>query len=120
MQIELRSDATVELFERKSRAAAQCRGGELESKLLEYNLGGGQECRVPHYGTGIRRFIAPYDQNLYLTITCQDYPIPEIDCDLQFPFRSFSVSLRFNHGQLPKWREVVETAIDFLKSKEYR
>ncbi|MBV8826418.1 MAG: hypothetical protein JO220_15630 [Hyphomicrobiales bacterium] len=68
----------------------------------------------------MRRYIAPFDQNLSLIITCRNDPIPSIDCEVQFPFRGFGAELNFNHEQLPKWRAMVDGAIDFLKSKEHR
>ena len=66
------------------------------------------------------RYMAQYDGDLSLIISCRDEPIPSIDCKLDFPYRGFAVELRFNHARLPKWRETVNSAIEFLKSKEYR
>jgi hypothetical protein len=120
LSIELHSDNSTEPLERKSRVAAQCRGRELESKLFENNSAGGEQCRVPDYPPGLRRYIAPYEGDLSLIIVCRDYPVPTIDCELQFPFRGFGATLNFYHEQLPKWRASVNNAIEFLKSKEYR
>jgi len=114
------SNISPDSLENKSRTIAQCRGQQLESGLFENNSAGGKPCALPKYRPGLRRYIAPFDADLSLIITCWEEPSPGIDCELQFPFRGFGTELRFNHAQLPKWRAMVDGAIDFLKSKEYR
>ncbi|MBV8826420.1 MAG: hypothetical protein JO220_15640 [Hyphomicrobiales bacterium] len=119
MLIELRSDWPTTALERVSRKIIPCHGRQLESGLFENNPTNGDACHLPSYPPQ-SRYIAPYTHDLSLIITCHDYPLPTIDCEVQFPFHGFAVSLTFNHHQLSEWRVVVEQAIDFLNSKEYR
>jgi hypothetical protein len=114
------SHISTEALDDKSRTIAQCRGRQLESGLFENNSVGGKSCALPKYRPGLRRYIAPFEGDLSLIVTCWEEPSPMIDCELQFPFHGFGAELRFNHEQLPKWRAMVDGAIDFLKSKEYR
>jgi hypothetical protein len=119
LSIEMHSDWSLYYLEQMSRKTGKCHGRQSESGLFENNPAGGEGCAVPAYPP-MSRYMAPYDDNLPLIIECWDEPIPTINCELTFPYRGFGVELRFNHARLPKWRESVNSAIDFLKAKEYR
>jgi hypothetical protein len=119
LSIGIHSDWSTEPLERMSRTMVKCRGRQLESGLFENDPAGGDACLVADYPTRTR-YLAPYDGDLSLIVTCEDMAWPSIDCGLRFPYCGFAVELRFNHARLPKWRESVNRAIDFLKSKEYR
>jgi hypothetical protein len=121
LQIKFQSDRSIEPLMRMSRIAGHCRGREVEPQLFDYDLRGGKECPLLLYPAGTRRYIASFERDLSLIVACQyEDAFPTIDCEVQFPYGGFGATLRFNHDQLATWRAGLSTAIEFLRSKEYR
>jgi hypothetical protein len=54
-----------------------------------------------------------------LEITCHETMGRMLDWTLLFPIRDFGVKVDFHHDRLSRWRNVVASVAEFLKSKEY-
>jgi hypothetical protein len=117
--INMQSDHSAEQVQRGSAAWKNCLGEPLGDDRFAYEWEGRKSCRKPSYGK-ITRQLVRYDSDLLLAINCREPSFPGIGCKVRFPFEGFAVEITFHRDHLPRWREVVEFATAFLKSKQFK
>jgi hypothetical protein len=98
----------------------QCAGEKIDDGLWKYEWSGRSGCRASAYHDGMK-YVADYASDLALTIECQKQTfVGLIACAMMFPFDGFGIRLGFHSDRLRQWRETVDHAEVFLKSKQYR
>jgi hypothetical protein len=117
--IALASDNSAAALRRGSSAREKCRGAPLGNGLFAYEWQGRSGCNRPSYAK-ITRQLALYDDDLLLSIDCREESFRGLGCKLRFPFEGFGAQVTFHRDHLPRWREIVEFASAFLKSKQYK
>jgi hypothetical protein len=115
----LSSEMSAAAVVRGSEGISKCRGERVGDELFAYNWNGGQNCFLQSYTRGAQ-YVGVYHNGIPLQIMCQNNEILSIDCQVTFPFKGFGVRVGFNRVHLPKWREVIDHATEFLRSNEYR
>ncbi len=99
----------------RKRAATQ-----IGEDLWTYKWDGRDGCTPPTYPKA-SKYIAEYDGHLAPPIQCQEQKLEVlIGCSITFSFREFGVEFGFHREHLLRWREIVDRAAAFLKSKEFR
>ena len=117
--ITIESDSSAQTLQRVSSRLQKCAGEPTDIDLLTFKVADGSGCLRSAYPGGTLH-IAKYDDNLLLQIECHEPGFRGIGCRLRFPFEGFSVEVVFHRNHLSRWREVVDRAASFLKSKQYR
>jgi len=117
--ISISSDSSVAELERSSESNSKCTGAPLGNRLRAYESANRKLCMRPSYRRG-SLYVANYDDNLSLRIQCQEESFPGMGCHVRFPFEVFGIDLDFHREHLMQWREMVDRATAFLKSKQYR
>jgi hypothetical protein len=117
--ISISSDSSAAALQHSSDFIRKCTGAPVGNGLWRYEWINRQGCTRPTYPGG-SRYVAEYSDNLVLRIQCQEESFPGVGCHLRFPFEGFGVDLNFHRDHLANWREIVDRASAFLKSKQYR
>jgi hypothetical protein len=117
--LDVQSDDLVESVARFREKAAPCRGQPLDNDLWSYESSQASSCwRV--YSHEIK-YIGVLNERSWLEINCDKTSSPSWSrCSTRFPHESFAVGLNFSQRLLPRWRELVDFAESFLKSKRYK
>lgn len=117
--ISIKSNLSAASLQHASNVIASCRGALLANELLAYEWEGrGKNCDRPSYPKG-SKYVAVYDDDLLLKIECHEEDFWGLGCTVRIPFEGFGPQVTFHRSNLPKWRQVVDRASAFLKSKLY-
>ena len=119
LMVSLRNDISADSVRQLSDGSAKCGGAPLEHGLLAYEWEGRRGCRRPTYPRA-SKYLARYENDLLLPIMCREESFRGFGCSLRFPFEGFGTGVTFHRDHLPNWREVIERASAFLRSKQYR
>jgi hypothetical protein len=119
LNLTVESDQSALSLKKTSARLLKCAGRQTESDLLFYEASDRNGCRAPSYPKGSRH-IAKFNDDLLLQIQCKEPEFPGTGCDFHFPFEGFGVRVSFHQSHLSHWRDVVDSATKFLKSKQYR
>ena len=117
--ISISSDSSAVALERSSDFNRKCAGAPLGNGLRAYEWTDRQACTRPAYPKGAL-YVAEYDDDLAFRIQCQEESFPGMGCHLRFRFEGYGVDLNFHRDHLAEWREMIDRASAFLKSKQYR
>jgi hypothetical protein len=117
--VSLQSDESAAALRSGSERIAKCLGAPITEGLWAYEWEGRSDCRRSSYPNG-SRYVVSYRDDLTLQLDCHGSAFPSIDCVLRFPFEGFGAGVTFHRDHLPKWRDMIEFASSFLKSKQYR
>jgi hypothetical protein len=118
VMMTIQSDASEAQLVSRSSLIGKCRRADLGNGLFSSQERIGEECRDPQFPR-FSYYAASY-MDLWLEITCEEENrIKKLDCRLLFPFDGFGVRVDFYHDRLAKWQDVVQSTVEFLKSKEY-
>ena len=118
LMMTIQSDTSEAQLVSRSSLIGKCRRADLGSGLFSSKERIGEECRDPKFPR-FSYYAASY-MGLWLEVNCEEENrIKKLDCRIMVPFKGFGVRVDFYHGRLAKWREVVDSAVEFLKSKEY-
>jgi hypothetical protein len=116
--IVMQSDVSESDVDSASQEIEKCRGAALADELFAFEEGTSARCRHSSFPEVTHYYLASY-LDVWLEIACRETMGQMLDCELQFPFKGFGVKVDFYHGRLAKWRDVVTSVAEFLKSKEY-
>jgi hypothetical protein len=119
LNIKITGDSSALFVQRTSDRLRTCAGEPADKDLLVYNVDNSGRCRRSSYPGGSRH-IAKYDDKLLLPIQCHKPEFRGTGRTIRFPFEGFSVEEAFHRNHLSHWREIVNRAAAFLKSKQYR
>ena len=118
--IKLRSDVSAAGLATVSRTMEQCRGAPLGDGLLAYDRQLSKVCGRPYYSAGGTRQLALYANDQLLRVDCHRQPFMGTGCKVEFPFESFGAEVGFHHDHVSRWREIIDFADAFLRSKQFR
>jgi hypothetical protein len=118
LMITIQSDVSEAQLVSRSSLIGKCRRARLGNDLFASEQSIGTQCQAPILA-GNTYYAASY-MGLWLEINCEEENrIKKLDCRLLFPFKGFGVRVDFYHDRLAKWQDVVQSTVEFLKSKEY-
>lgn len=116
LNIRLQSKEVVELVKRASSEIRRCRGPSRGNDLFLYDKNREESCVARSFGSGTK-YVAELSDDTDLLIDCSNSRAT--NCEVSFPFEGFAPSVSFNESYLGGWREVIERAASFLRSKQY-
>jgi hypothetical protein len=117
LNIVLGGKQVVEVLMRVSSNISRCRGESEGDDLFVYEGSKEESCKALSLGGG-KKYIARLSDEVSLFVNCSS-PQP-IGCAMSFPFEGFAPSVSFNESHLRSWRSMLDAAISFLHSKQYR
>jgi len=119
LNIKIASNSSALSLRQTSDRLRTCAGEPEDKDLLAFNVDNSGRCRRSSFPGGSRH-IAKYDDDLLLPIQCHEPGFRGAGCRVRFPFEGFSVEVAFHQNHLSHWREIVDHAAAFLRSKQYR
>jgi hypothetical protein len=119
LYIMLRSDGSAAALKRASDSLEACKGEAKDAQLFAYLSDKRRGCRLPVHRNGAMH-VAQYDRDWLLEIECREESFRGLGCKVRFPFEGFAAEVSFHQRHLPNWRQVLDQADAFLKSKKYQ
>jgi hypothetical protein len=112
----LQSNFSSDVVPRVSSELNRCKGVKLQSDLFLYDKDRDHSCLTRSLGFG-KKYVAQLSEETSLLINCSD---SLVGCKMYFPFEGFLPSVSFHESHLIHWKEIMEKATGFLRSRQYR